>query len=131
MSRDSVLARGRAAAEAGMVDTCIVEAKTGTTTDRQTGDATTTYATVYSGKCQLKKGDALGERTTAGEGQVVILRPTLKLPIEGSEAVARGHRVTMTSCVHDPDTVGRQYTIRDEANQSAVTARRLILEEVT
>lgn len=131
MTLDTVLARGRARAEQDMVDTCIIEVETGETTDEQTGDVTITYSTVYSGRCKLGKGSAAGDRAAAAEGQVVILKPLLKLPIVGSEQVARGHRVTMTAARFDAAAVGRRYTVKDEAAHTAATARRLVLEEVT
>lgn len=128
---EEVLAQGRALAGQLMVDACIIEAEGDRDTDRQNGEVTQTWATVYSGPCRLKKSTAMGERTTSGEGQVVILRPQLHLPIDGSQLVARGHRVTITACTFDPAAVGTRYKIRDEDHQTAVTARRLVLEEVT
>ncbi|HEY9484190.1 MAG TPA: DUF6093 family protein, partial [Micromonosporaceae bacterium] len=55
MSRASVLARGRAAALAGMVDACLIERMTGTTTDPDTGQVTETWSTTYTGPCRVQE----------------------------------------------------------------------------
>lgn len=131
MSRASVLARGRAAAEAGMIDACLVEHKTGHTTDHLAGQATDTWTTVYSGRCRIQQSIAMGQRTDAGEVSVVVLRLELQLPVVESENVDRGDRVTVTASVNDPSLVGREFVIRDLHHKSEATARRMTIEERT
>lgn len=131
MSRETVLARGRTAAEAGMTDTCLIQRKSGGVTDDLTGVVTPTWATVYTGRCRIQQADAMGQRTESGEASVVVLRLELQLPIVGSEAVAHGDRVTVTAATNDTALVGRVFTIRDLAHKSEATARRVSLEEAT
>jgi pectate lyase len=131
MTRASVLARGRTAAEAGMADACVIERRTGTATDDLTGSAVGTWATVYTGKCRIQQSIAMGQRTEAAEASIVVLRLELQLPVAGTEAVDRGHRVTVTACVNDAALVNRQFKIRDLAHKSEATARRMTIEELT
>lgn len=54
MSRESVLARGRFAAELGMVDACTIRRRNpGGTTDPDTGYPTQAYTQLYAGKCRV------------------------------------------------------------------------------
>lgn len=131
MSRDTVLARGRARAEKGMADTCLIQHETGGITDDLTGTVTPTYSTVYDGVCRIQQREAIGQRTESGEASVVVLRLELQLPVVASAAVARGDRVTITAAVNDPALIGRTFTVRDLAHKSEATARRMTLEEVT
>jgi hypothetical protein len=131
MTRDSVLARARAFAEAGMTDTCTIQRQTGVTTDDLTGQVTPIYAAIYSGACRIQQAAAMGQRTESGEASVVVLRLELQLPIVGSEGVERGDRVTITAAVNDTALVGRVFTIRDLAHKSEASARRMTLEEVS
>lgn len=131
MSRESVLARGRAAAEAGMADSCTIRRTTGVATDDQTGAVVPTQTTVYTGKCRIQQTVAMGRRFEAGEASVVVLHLELQLPVVGSEAVARGDIVTVDAAVNDASLVGRTFRIRDLHHKSEATARRMTCEEVT
>lgn len=131
MTRASVLARGRAAAEAGMADACVIEHRTGRTTNDLTGYDTETWVTVYSGPCRIQQSVAMGQRTEAAEASIVVLRLEVQLPVVGTEAVDRGHRVTVTASVNDAALVGRRFKIRDLAHKSEATARRMTIEELT
>lgn len=131
MSAHSVLARGRAAAEALMTDTCTVTAVTGQTTDPETGVVTTTTTTVYTGKCKIQQATAMGQRVRVGEISEILSRVQVHLPVVGSEAVRQGHLVTVTASATDVALVGRVYRIHDEAAKTYATARRFGVEEET
>lgn len=130
MSRDSVLARGRAMAEAGMKDTVLIQRLSSESTDDLTGTVTPTWATVYEGKCriQLRSG---GSRTEVGEASPVVVKPELQLPIIASTSVGHGDRATVISAADDPALAGHVFFIRDVAPKSEATARRLVMEEAT
>lgn len=130
MSRASVLARGRAAAEAGMVDACTVEHPTGESTGPG-GVITATYAApFYSGKCQVQITAETGQTVDVGEAHRIVTRKTVKLPISVL-GVREGDRITITAAAHDPDLAGRVYTVRDVEAKTYLTARRVTVTEVT
>lgn len=130
MSRASVLARGQAAALAGMVDTCTIRRVTGWTTDDFSGTRVPTYLSPdpYSGKCRVKQVQALPENHDAGEDYVVLSRLQLQLPVSVT-GVEVGDEVTMTASVHDPDLPGKVFTVRGPAEGSEITARRFEVTE--
>lgn len=132
MSRDTVLARGRAMAEAGFSDACTITRDGPMVTDYETGAVTSTPTTIYTGRCrlQLRVGSG-GRRTDDGEATTVVLTPELQLPMVGTEAVRHGDRVLITAARDDAALVGRIFVVRDEAPKSQATARRLNVEEAT
>lgn len=131
MSAASALARGRTAAQALMVDTCLIRHQTGSTTDRSTGVITPTYATVYTGRCRVQQALAQGARVEAGEVEPVLLRLEVQLPVVGTVGIERGDLVTITACAHDVDLVNRVFRVRDLHHKTHATARRIQVEETT
>lgn len=131
MSRASVLARGRTAALAGMVDTCRITRVTSTATDPDTGVVTPTLATIYEGVCRIQQHVPGGARPAdAGEAYQLLLRLELQLPIS-AVGIAVSDTAEMLTCVNDPDLVGRELRVRELGHKSEATARRLGVEEVT
>ena len=135
MSIDDLLERGRAAAMELMQDTCEVVRVTGSDTDLDTGVVTETTEQVYAGKCRVQQAAATGDATAGdkvvGEAALLMVGRTLQLPVVASAGVRAGDRVTIIACQHDPDLVGRQFTVRAEFAKTHATARRLGIEEVT
>ena len=133
MSAASVLARGRAAAAALMVDTCLIRRRTGVPTDDLTGQTSPTYATIYSGPCRMQAAGsgAMGIRDEAGEAGVIVLRMELQLPVAGSDGVRRSDEATITASTNDPDLLNRTWRVRDLMHGTHKTARRLQVEEIT
>lgn len=131
MSRASVLARGRVAAEAGMVDTCLIERSTDSSTDGS-GNVTFTYTTVYSGPCRLQELTGLSRETHPSPDQLVLARNrTLQLPVAGSEGVKVGDKVTITTCVNDADMTGARMVVRELSGKTDATMRRLGVDQLT
>lgn len=135
MSRASVLAMGRRAAAEGMFDACTIERIVSVSTDPDTGQTTDVMGSppVYSGVCRLKEITAAMAREAhpAPSVQQAMRYRVLQLPVIGSEDIQVGDVVTMTTCVNDPDMVGRRFVVRDQSGSSEQTARRLGVEEVT
>jgi uncharacterized protein DUF6093 len=132
MSRASVLAAGRKAAELGMIDACTIDRITGTETDPTTGARTETAATVYSGPCRLQEIFGFSRDTQPSPDQSQLARyRVLQLPVTTSEDVRVGDRVTVTGCVHDPDMVGARFIVRDQSGKTEATSRRVGVEEIT
>lgn len=128
---DAVLAQGRAAAEALMVDECVVEAVTGSTTDLETGEVVDTVEQVYAGRCRVQQAVSSASDQRAGEADVLMLARVLQLPVLASAGVRAGQRVRLTACRHDPDLIDRLFVVRAEFAKSHATARRLGIEEAT
>lgn len=114
-----------------MVDACVVEAVTGSTTDLETGEITDTVSEVYAGRCRVQQAAPSASDQTVGEAELLMVTRVLQLPVETSTAVRAGHRVRITACLHDPGLVDRRFTIRAEFAKSHATSRRLGIEEAT
>lgn len=139
MSRASVLARGRAKAESGMVDTCLIERQGPTSTDLDTGVPTPTWTQVYpdpnedsgEGWCRLQeRGGYPRDISVAPDQPQLAVNRELQLPVLTSGEVRAGDRVTITSCVNDAAMVGRKMWLRGQPTKSEATARRFSLEEI-
>lgn len=126
------LARGRAAAESLMVDACTIRRRISEATDPLTGVVTPTYSTVYTGACKVQQSTlgAASAPADPGEASVRLVAYTLHLPVATSTGLRDGDEATITSSAHDPDLVGRVFTIVGSAGKSYATARRLEVQEV-
>jgi hypothetical protein len=125
-----VLARGRAAAEALMVDACLIERETGEATSTTTGAVTPTYTTLYSGKCRIQQRTTEARVEDTAEQYDRMLRLEVQLPMSVT-GLKVDDRVTVTASVHDADLAGRQVWIRHLAHKTHATARRVVAEELT
>lgn len=130
MSRDTVLARGRAMAEAGFVDACVIRRVTGSTTDQNTGAITPTYSTVYTGPCRVQQSAPSAAAVDVGQAALLMLRLEIQLPMS-LVGLQTEDEVTMAASVYDADLVGRTFLIRDLAHGTHKTARRIGVEERT
>lgn len=129
MSAASVLARGRAAAEALMVDSCSIRRKTGESTGAG-GVVTPTYSTLYAGKCRVQQSAGQAQQQDPGEAYVLMLRLEVQLPMSVT-GLQPEDEVTVTASAHDPDLVGRLFIVRDLAHATHKTARRVQVQERT
>lgn len=129
MSAATALARGRAAIEALMVDACTIERPAGEST-ASSGVVTPTTGAVYAGKCRIQVKAETGQGQNSGQAYVIVQRLELQLPITAAE-LAEGDVVTMTASAHDPQLVGKTYTVRDVVRKTHLTARRATVIEVT
>lgn len=123
MSRADVLARAQQAAEAGMVDTCVIRRSGGRTTDPVTGDVTELYSGFYTGKCRVQQAQAQAQREDIGEDHLLLLRLEVQLPmsVTGLEV---GDEITITAS-RDPDLPGRVFRVHDLAHKTDASARRV------
>lgn len=128
MSASSVLLRGRAAAEALMVDTCTVRRST-YVTDPDTGVRTPTITVVYTGRCKVQQRSAAASPTDVGEAELLASQLELHVPVSAA-GIHADDVATMNTSVLDPDLPGQVFTIRGEAHKSFLTARRLVVEEL-
>lgn len=135
MLAGDLLERGRAAAEALMLDECTITAPgvAAPVWDEETGEFTYPPAgIVYQGKCKVQTADSLKVASPeAGELVRSVNSVRLDLPVVGSEAVAARATVTFTGSAHDAALVGRVFTVAGPHVGSLKTARRLPCEGVT
>lgn len=132
MSRESVLARGQAAAEAGMADACTIRREsTGDTTNPVTGVGATTYTTLYTGQCRVQQQAVIARPHDVGEDKIWMVRFDLQLPVATTAGLQVGDQVTITAAVNDPDLVGRVFAVNELAHKSEATSRRIGIIEVT
>lgn len=114
-----------------MVDACLIERVTGTTTNPNTGAVTETKTTVYDGPCRLQEhGGYPRDISTAPDQPQLAVSRELQLPVGTSGDVRAGDRATVTASAHDPAMVGRRMWLRGQPSKSEATSRRFSIEEV-
>lgn len=133
MSYQSVTEAGRAAAENLQSDTCTItrpgdgpgvfDPDTGTTTPPAD-------VTVYSGPCRLRAPALVEVNVTGGEHQWSTQDAVLSLPASVT-GVRPDDTVTCDSSALDPALPGSVFTVIGALKGSQITARRLIVREVT
>lgn len=136
MSRASLVARGRAAAERGMDATCLITADGvgDPVFDDETGQYTDpARATIYEGVCRIQIPSIIaGEKVlSAGERATTTQEAELQLPVGGTDGVAIDHRVEILTSPLDVSLVGRVFTVTARHEKSHATARRLRVRDVT
>lgn len=131
MSREAALARARAFAEQGMVDTCVITRSTATFTNPDTAEQAYETTTIYTGRCRIQQRTSADARPAdVGEAHDLMLRLELQIPMTVT-GVQVADSVTVTASAHDPDLAGRTFRIRELAHKTHATARRIGIEEVT
>jgi hypothetical protein len=131
MSAASITLRGRAAAEALMLDAVTVQHQTGSSEDAA-GTVTPTWSTVYSGKAKIQQSAPSTTPTDVGQAAVYAGQLQLHLPVTtATAAVSPDDLVTVTTCVLDASLVGQTFRLRGPAHKSYLTARRFPMLEVS
>jgi len=125
----AVTLRGRLAAEALMIDSCVVERSVGEVTDPMTGVVTDGWETVYEGACKVQGRATQATAPEAGGHAFTIEQMMVHLPVSAKSQL--DDRVTVTSAVMDADLVGLQFRLSDLARGSYRTADRWNVELVT
>jgi hypothetical protein len=127
MSLGGIVARGRAAAERLMVDTCTIKRPTGMS---GTDPVTETYAAAhYTGACRVVTREVDAITPDAGEREATVLRLRVDLPATTSD-VRVGDVVTVTASTYDAQLVGRSFRVVAPFHGSQKTARRVPVEEM-
>jgi hypothetical protein len=131
MSRASVLARGRTAAELGMADACTIRRVASEATDDFSGTITPAYTQLYAGRCRVQQITGTSRPHDVGEDFVLMQRIDVQLPVAGTEGLQVGDQILITASVNDADLVGRTFLVHDLAHKSEATARRVACAERT
>lgn len=129
MTADSVLARARVAAEALMVDSCTIVRRTIANTNPETGRVTYSDTQLYAGKCRARRRTFFNRPHEAAEDFVLMLAVEIWAPMS-LVGVTAEDIVTMTASVHDPDLVGRIFSVKGMAHKTHGDSRRFQCIEV-
>jgi hypothetical protein len=129
MTLTSLVLRGRAAAEALMVDACTVRRPTGTVTDPETGNVTPSSSLVYEGKCKVQATQAQASNPVAGGHSFTVEDLEWQAPI-GTGPFEINDVITHTVAPLDPHLVGTVYRITSLARKTAKTAQRFRVEVI-
>jgi hypothetical protein len=127
----SAIVQGRAAAEAIMLDVCVIERVTGEPgpVDPDTGERTAAATTtIYTGKCRVQTYEAHEQTPDSGAHVYSVQRYAVHVPV-GTDARV-DDTVTVTSSVMDPHLAGRHYTVVALLHKSLATANRLAVDEI-
>lgn len=117
----------RAQAESLMRDAVLVERPGRTTTDPETGEPTTSYATVYSGMGKIQSNDQYESNPEVGTADRTVQRSLLHVPV-GAFQAAPGDRITITGSM-DALLVGAHYRVVQIAPfKTFATAYRMFIE---
>jgi hypothetical protein len=133
MSVLDLLAEGRAAAEAIMLDACTITRLTGPEgeMDPETGlREPAPTITVYSGKCKVQTYEPHESAKASGGHVFTEQRYHLHLPI-GAGPIAVNDTATITEAAADAGLVARSYRIAGLHHKSLATAQRLLVDEIT
>lgn len=134
MSVAALLARGRAAAEALMTDTCYVRRAGAPTTNETTGAVTPTWSNIYAsqaapGVCRVQ--DGIGSSSAeAGENLSQLAGVVVSLPVAAATGIIPGDQVVIVTAAYDTGLPARVFTVTRVLAKSHATARRLWCEEV-
>lgn len=127
MSIESVLRDGRAAFERRMRASCLIQRKSGSTTD-EWGAVVPTYSEVYAGKCYTRyPGMAFEQNPEAGGFNLTVSRVVLRIPF--GAVVKPGDKVSIVSDVDNPQMVGALLRVASSDDQSQSTAQRILCED--
>lgn len=130
MGAESALLRGRAAAEALMVDACSISRGGVSTFNPATGAYDPgAGTTVYSGKCRLQSGRTQAANPEAGGAVFTVERLELQLPFGTVFMV--GDVAAYTASPLNPALVGNKYRVTGLGEKTHGTSQRLTVEVVS
>lgn len=129
MSLTGALTRGRAAAQARMLDTFDIKVSTGTT---YTGGVDVeTFSLLFSTTGRVKTTGLAANESEAGGRTVVAVTRELHIPVSSAEVpVGAVAFVTSVHATSDPSLAGARLRLSGPAPGSQTTARRLQVSEV-
>jgi hypothetical protein len=121
----------RAQAESMMPDTCTITGEPTKVWDEDTASWIETPNVKYTGVCEVKSENVQAAAVDQ-QGQLLVVQSLiLKLPVDASTTVGAGDVAVLSSCVFDPQLVGKKLQIGAEHHQSYATARRLPVKEIS
>jgi hypothetical protein len=130
VSAESTTLAGRAAAEALMVDTCVISRRGTTGAFNETTGAYDVGASteIYAGPCRVKPRDNADRVVQYGEQAVSFWPYIVSVPMSVTN-VGLNDIVTITASELDPALFGLSLRVREVLVGTHLTARRLSCEE--
>lgn len=125
MSIADVTRRGRAFAEAQMLDMVTVSRSTG---DEDPLTGLPVLTPVYSGKAKVQTYEAQERAAEVGGGTTTVQRYNVHVPV-GSFEPEVGDVVTVAAATLDPNLAGREFVVRALLHKTAATAYRLLVDD--
>lgn len=129
MTAGRAAARGQAAAERLMADSCTIRRQTGAQIDPDTGAEVPEYDDIYEGKCRVQSRNLAGSSPNAGQQRVDLFSLELHVPVAATGVAVNDVAEVIASV--DADLIGRFFRLSGPAHKTYLTARRLPIEEVT
>lgn len=124
--------QGRSFNEALMVSTGFVRRKTGAVaTDPVTLEEVPVYSTVFTGPGKIRFAEVRSSDAAIPGVVLADQRPILSLPIVGTESVTTGDEWVCTANPLDAALVGSVFRVDGLHAQTAATARRFPVVEVS
>ncbi len=130
MSATSVTLRGRAFAEARMLDTGAVTRPGTPTVNQDVGSTTPTSTAVYTGKCRIRQAVVMDRPLESGQAQRYVQHSILSLPI-AAPALKTDDIFTLTASALTANLIGRTWHVRGLSGDTDATAARYEIAEVT
>ena len=125
----SALPELQEATESLMIDSCVVERRSGEVTDPVTGVVSDAWVTLYEGKCKVQGRSAVAsERIAAG---LLKVGEQLQVHFPVGQGFQLDDRVTIVSATLNADLAGNQYRFTENARGSIRTADRWNVEYLT
>lgn len=120
------LAELRIHAESKMRATCVIERKSGETTDG--GVVTSTWDEVYSGKCELTDFSSHPIEREVNGATITTSAPSLRVPVS-APVVKINDRVRITDDADNPDLVGLALYVTEVRRKSMEKSRRITVSD--
>jgi hypothetical protein len=119
----SAIVCGRALAEARMTDECTISSSTPQPFNDTTGDYPAPVTSSTTTACYVRRDTAAERQVEAGDRAVALRRYVVSVPVSVL-GVLPGDALTVTVS-GDPDLLDARLVVRDVAQGTHVTARRL------
>ena len=130
MSVTTVTLRGRAAAEARMLDTAAVSRPGTPTSNADTGVTTPVTTPIYTGKCRIRQAVVMDRPLESGQAQRYVQHSILSVPI-AAPVLLTDDIVTITASALTANLVGRTWHVRGLSGDTDATAAKYEIAEVT
>ena len=120
--------RGRARAEALMLDSCTITRPGEVVTDPETGDVTNSTTIVYAGRCKVQSKNSATSSPEAGGAVFTVVSRQVHIPVDDNLVIKDGDVVTITAAAQ-AIRVGKQYRVEGFTPDTFDTAFRLPVKE--